>query len=68
MGLAGRYLGVVEVGEGFIGNGEEVGWCVRVGEAQEVGEDTGGVEGVGHFGVDGMVGMIGDDLSGEDGV
>ena len=68
MGLARRYLGVVEVGEGFICNGEEVGWGVGVGDAQEVGEDMGGVEVVGHFGGDGMEGMIGDDLRGEDGV
>ncbi len=71
MGLAGRYLGVVEVGEGFIGNGEEVGLGVGVGGAQEVDEGAGGMNGAGHFGGDGGNGgdgVIGDDLSGEDGI
>lgn len=68
MGLAGCYLSVIEVEEGFIGNGEEVGLGVGVGGAQEVDEGARGMNGAGHFGGDGVDGMIGDDLSGEDGV
>ena len=53
MGLVRCYLGVVEVGEGFVGEGEEVGGGGGVGGAEEVEEAAGGVDwvGVGHFGV-----------------
>ena len=61
-------MGVVEVGEGFIGNGEEVGLGIGVGGAQEVDEGAGGMNGARHFGDNGGDGVIGDDLSGEDGV
>ncbi len=50
MGLVGRYLGVVEVGEGLIGNCEEVGLGSGVGRVEEVGKGAGGVDGAGHLG------------------